>query len=64
VHVQGTERLINRLVELGKAFDMMFYPNRTHSLSEGLGTTLHRARLLAGYILEHLSPARPGDRRN
>ena len=35
VHMQGTERLINRLIELGKPFDMMMYPNRTHSISEG-----------------------------
>ena len=28
VHFQGTERLINRLVELGKPFDVMVYPNR------------------------------------
>ena len=31
VHYQGTERLINRLVELGKPFDVMVYPNRTHA---------------------------------
>ncbi|MGB6338063.1 MAG: S9 family peptidase, partial [Thermoanaerobaculia bacterium] len=30
VHYQGTERLVNRLIELGKPFDMMVYPNRTH----------------------------------
>ncbi len=57
VHLQGTERLVNRLVELGKPFDMMVYPNRTHSMSEGTGTSLHRARLVARYILEHLPPA-------
>ena len=28
VHFQGTERLINRLIELGKPFDVMVYPNR------------------------------------
>ena len=37
VHAQGTERLINRLIELGKPFDSMIYPNRTHSISEGTG---------------------------
>ena len=26
VHYQGTERLVNRLVELGKPFDLMVYP--------------------------------------
>ena len=54
VHHQGTERLIDRLIELGKAFDVMFYPNRTHALSEGTGTTLHLRRLVARYLLEHL----------
>ena len=41
VHYQGTERLVNRLVELGKPFDLMVYPNRTHAISEGPGTTPH-----------------------
>jgi dipeptidyl-peptidase-4 len=57
VHYQGTERLINRLVELGKSFDVMVYPNRTHNLSEGPGTTLHLRRLIARYLLEHLPAA-------
>jgi dipeptidyl-peptidase-4 len=56
VHVQGTERLANRLIELGKSFDMMLYPNRSHSISEGAGTTLHVYRLVARYLLEHLPP--------
>ena len=56
VHFQGTERLINRLIELEKSFDVMVYPNRTHSLSEGAGTTLHVQRLIARYLLEHLRP--------
>ncbi len=58
VHYQGVERLINRLVELGKHFDVMVYPNRSHSISEGPGTTLHVRRLVARYLLEHL-PAGP-----
>jgi dipeptidyl-peptidase-4 len=54
VHYQGTERLVNRLVELGKPFDFMVYPNRTHSISEGPGTTPHVYQLIARYFLEHL----------
>ena len=57
VHVQNTERLMNRLIELGKEFDVMFYPNRTHALSEGPGTPLHRWRTICRYLLEHLPPA-------
>ena len=56
VHYQGTERLINRLVELGKPFDTMVYPNRTHSISEGPGTTPHVYKLIARYFLDHLPP--------
>ena len=54
VHYQGTERLVNRLVELGKPFDVMVYPNRTHGISEGKGTTLHLYSLLTRYLLDHL----------
>jgi len=54
VHFQGTELLINRLVELGKPFDFMEYPGRTHSLSEGQGTHYHLYSLLARYLEEHL----------
>jgi dipeptidyl-peptidase-4 len=56
VHYQGTERLVNRLVELGKPFDMMVYPNRTHAISEGPGTTAHIYHLIGRYLLEHLPP--------
>jgi dipeptidyl-peptidase-4 len=51
VHYQGTERLVNRLIELEKSFDMMVYPNRTHSIREGKGTSLHIYSLIARYIL-------------
>lgn len=54
VHYQGTEKLINRLVELGKPFDFMEYPNRSHSISEGTGTSLHLFNLIARYLEEHL----------
>ena len=54
VHFQGAEKLVNRLVELGKPFDFMEYPNRSHSISEGMGTSLHVHALIARYFLEHL----------
>ena len=54
VHYQGTERLVNRLVELGKPFDLMVYPNRSHCICEGEGTTLHVYSLLTRYLLTHL----------
>ncbi len=56
VHYQGTEWLIDRLIELGKQFDVMVYPNRSHSISEGDGTSLHVQTLVARYLLEVLQP--------
>jgi dipeptidyl-peptidase-4 len=58
VHYQGTERLINRLISLNKQFQMMEYPNRTHSISEGENTTRHLYGLLTSYLTTHL-PAGP-----
>jgi dipeptidyl-peptidase-4 len=55
VHYQGTERLVNRLVTLGKSFDFMAYPNRSHCICEGRGTTLHVYTLLTRYLMEHLA---------
>jgi dipeptidyl-peptidase-4 len=55
VHYQGTERLVNRLVELGKPFELMVYPNRTHAISEGPGTTPHIYQLIARYFTTNLS---------
>jgi dipeptidyl-peptidase 4 len=54
VHYQGTEVLINKLIELNKPFQMMAYPNRTHGIFEGEGTTLHLYSLLTRYLKEHL----------
>jgi dipeptidyl-peptidase-4 len=54
VHYQGTEALINRLIEAGKPFDMMAYPNRTHGIYEGAGTTLHVYSLLTRYLMDHV----------
>jgi dipeptidyl-peptidase-4 len=56
VHYQGTERLVNRLVALGKPFDLMVYPNRSHCICEGAGTTLHVYSTLTRYLLTNLPP--------
>ncbi len=55
VHYQGTERLVNRLVELGKPFDLMVYPNRTHAIAEGPGNDA--ARLSVDRALLSAAPA-------
>jgi dipeptidyl-peptidase-4 len=54
VHYQGFEMLVNELVATGRAFDMMSYPNRSHGISEGRGTTLHLYSLFTRYLQEHL----------
>ena len=54
VHYQATEMLFDALIAANKPFTMMAYPNRTHSISEGKGTTLHLYSLLTRYLNEHL----------
>lgn len=58
VHYQGVERLINELVKHNKYFTMMAYPNRSHGIYEGPGTTRHLRELLTRYLHEHM-PAGP-----
>ncbi len=53
-HIEIIEGLVDRLVELGKPFDYMVYPNRDHGLSEGPGTLVHVRMLIARYLVEHL----------
>ena len=40
-HYAGTEKLINVLIEHNKPFQMLAYPNRSHSISEGANTSRH-----------------------
>jgi dipeptidyl-peptidase-4 len=54
VHYQGTEALINALVAANKQFSVMSYPNRSHGIYEGPGTTRHLYGLFMRYITEKL----------
>jgi len=54
VHYQGTERLINALIAANKPFTMMAYPNRSHGIFEGEGTTRHLYELLTRYLTTNL----------
>ncbi|MDH3457698.1 MAG: S9 family peptidase [Gemmatimonadota bacterium] len=56
VHYQGAEALINKLVEHGKHFTMMAYPNRSHGIYEGRGTTRHVYGYLTRYLMDHMPP--------
>ncbi|EON79074.1 dipeptidyl peptidase IV [Lunatimonas lonarensis] len=53
-HLEITEGLVDRLIELGKPFDYMAYPNRDHGLSEGKGTQVHMRLYMLRYLLTHL----------
>ncbi len=55
-HYQSFELLVNELIAQGKQFDMMSYPNRSHGIYEGKGTTMHLYTLLTTYLEEHLEP--------
>jgi len=58
VHYQSTEYLMDAMIAANKQFTVMPYPNRTHSLSEGEGTTRHMYELMTRYLHQHL-PAGP-----
>jgi dipeptidyl-peptidase-4 len=56
VHYQGFERLVNEIVANNKAFTMMAYPNRSHGIYEGKGTTLHLYTMFTRFLNENLPP--------
>lgn len=53
VHYQNAEMLINELVKYNKQFQIMPYPNRSHSISEGEGTSEHLSTLFTNYLRLH-----------
>lgn len=56
VHYANAEMLINELVKYNKRFQLMSYPNRTHSISEGEGTINHLTGLYTEYLKKHCPP--------
>jgi dipeptidyl-peptidase-4 len=56
VHFQGFELLVNKLISLGKNFDMRVYPGRTHGIFEGKGTNMDVYTNILGYFEAHLPP--------
>ena len=56
VHYQGSEALINAMIEKNKVFTMMAYPNRSHGIFEGANTTRHLFALLTRYLKENVPP--------
>ena len=53
VHFQGTQRMLNKLIDLNRQFSFMEYPNRRHGI-----TGIHLDTLRYGFLEEHL-PAGP-----
>ena len=53
-HYQGFEALVDELIRNRKQFRIMSYPNRSHSISEGVGTSLHLRELMTQFLHEKL----------
>ncbi|WP_460893450.1 S9 family peptidase [Rufibacter soli] len=56
VHYNNAEQLMNELIKHNKQFQMMPYPNRSHSISEGEGTSTHLATLFTNYLKQYCPP--------
>ena len=56
VHYQNAEMLINELVKHKKVFQLMSYPNRTHGISEGAGTTEHLSLTFTKFLKDNCPP--------
>lgn len=56
VHYQGMAKLVDTLVAHNKPFEMLAYPNRSHSIREGKGTTLHLRTAMTEFLRRNLPP--------
>jgi dipeptidyl-peptidase-4 len=56
VHYKNAEVLFNELIKHGKLFQMMIYPNRTHGIFEGIGTSEHLNNTFIKFLREHCPP--------
>ncbi|PVX47203.1 dipeptidyl-peptidase-4 [Flavobacterium sp. 103] len=56
VHYKNAEVLINELVKYDKMFDLMIYPNRTHGIYEGEGTSKHLSDTFVKFIEKNCPP--------
>lgn len=56
VHYQNAEMLINELIKNRKVFQLMSYPNRTHSINEGQGTSEHLALTYTEFLKRNCPP--------
>lgn len=56
VHFNNAEQMINELVKHNKPFQLMTYPNRSHSINEGEGTSKHLATIFTKFLKENCAP--------
>lgn len=56
VHYQNSEMLINELIKYDKIFEFMAYPNRTHAIREGAGTSAHLRTIFTEYLKRNCPP--------
>jgi dipeptidyl-peptidase-4 len=56
VHYNNAEMLLNELIRYNKQFQFMSYPNRTHSIREGEGTSKHLSTLFTSYLKKYCPP--------
>ncbi len=56
VHYRNAELLINELVKYNRQFQLMSFPNRTHGIFEGPGTTTFLRTLYTNYLKTHCPP--------
>jgi dipeptidyl-peptidase-4 len=53
VHPQHSMQLVERMIEAGKPFQLMLYPNRTHAISGG-NASVHLFETLTAFVLSNL----------
>jgi dipeptidyl-peptidase-4 len=56
VHYQNAEKLVNEFIKHNRQFQFMPYPNRSHSIREGEGTTEHLRTLFTEYLRKNCTP--------
>lgn len=49
-HFAGTEALVDELIRHNKQFNVLAYPNRSHSISEGKNTSVHLFAALTNFL--------------
>jgi len=56
VQYDNAEALLNELIKYDKQFQFMPYPNRTHSIIEGVGTRKHLSTLYTNFLKKNCPP--------